>query len=330
MLSIRKFIDRGSDGADSASLLRACSLLMEAIALHAVGRDHLSFTAFRDAVRALRRQSEESKSADQVLTATAGIIQLLETNSRDVENFIRTQTREFQEMMRMLSQTLLAITHESAQSSDHLAQIEKELESASRVDDLRLLKARLQDSLQAIVKEAARQKESAAGVTNRLKDQLAAVQEESETIDSVTGLADAEAAQRCLLRALSSSAQAYVAVLCLERLEAINSRFGFAVGDRLMFQFAQEVAQRLTGADRLFRWRGPTLLAYLERSGRAQDVRIEVSHIVAAKHEHSIDIGGRSVLLPITARFAVISLKEVHALETIVDAVNSFITPLNT
>jgi len=90
------------------------------------------------------------------------------------------------------------------------------------------------------------------------------------------------------------------------------------------------VAQSLTGADKLFRWRGPTLLAYLERSGRMQDVRIEVSHIVAAKHEHSIDIGGRSVLLPITARFAVISLKEVSTPESILDAVNSFITSLST
>jgi GGDEF domain-containing protein len=322
-------MDRNLSGADSASLLRACSLLMEAIALHSVSRDHGTYATFRDAVREHRRSTETADSADPVLIATGAVIQLLETNNRDVENFIRTQTKELQEMVRMLSQTLIAITQESAQAGENLSHIEKELESASRVDDLRLLKTRLQDSLQSIVKESTRQKNNTLDVASRLRNQLENVQIDADSLDSVTGLPDAAAAEHCLARAVTSCAQGYAAVLCMERLDAINSRFGYAVGDRLMFQFAQEVAQRLSGWDKLFRWRGPTLIAILERPGRPQDVRNEVGHIVAAKREHLIDIGGRTVLLPMAARFAVISLRETPTLDAILDTVNSFVTSMS-
>jgi GGDEF domain-containing protein len=329
MISLRSLIDRQPIDTKASPLMRACSLLLESIALHSVSRDEIRHRAFRDAVRELRKASEEAKSDEEVLSAASSVVQLHETNNRDVEEFVRTLTKELQEMVRMLSQTLIAVTQEGAQATGNLGQIERDLESAARIDDLRLLKGRLRDSLQSIVKEAARQKETTQSVTARLKDKLNSVKAGADELDKVTGLPDAAAAQRCLAESIDPSSQAFAVVLCVERLDAINARFGYALGDRLMFQFAQTVAQRLTGGDKLFRWRGPTLIALLERPGGSQDVRKEASRVLAVKHEQMIEMGERSVLLAVSSRFSVISLREIASLDAALDHVNSFVASLN-
>jgi GGDEF domain-containing protein len=329
MISIRSLIDFASREEDSTSLQRACSLLMEGIALHSVSRDPGSHEAFRDAVRGCRRSTEESKTGEGVLVAAGRVMQLQEANAREVETFIRNQTMELQEMVRMLSETLIAISEESVHAISHLGKISKELETASRIDDLRQLKGRLQTSLHSIVEETARQKDSAKALTLRLRDQLSA-DGRPDALDKVTGLPDAA----CALRALANlggpsdgSTPTYLVVLCMERLTAINARFGYAMGDRLLFSFAQEAAQRFTGGDRLYRWHGPTLLAVLERPGMLRDVRVEATRMISARHEQTIDWEGRSVVLSVAARFSVIALEEHPNLETLIARINSFVSP---
>ena len=234
MISIRHFLDRAKGDDSSATYARAFSLLLESLAVHSVSRDEKSHIEFREAVRALRRNSEEAASAAQILAVTAGIIQLHEANGRDMEDFIRIQTKERQEIVQMLSETLIAVTQEGAHSGANLGQIAHDLESASQVDDLRVLKGRLQESLRSIVTESARHKDSAEVVAKRLRARLQNAQEGAQELDPVTGLPGVAAAQLYLDLAIQSSSPIYAVVLCVERLEAINARFGYTLGDRLL------------------------------------------------------------------------------------------------
>jgi GGDEF domain-containing protein len=111
----------------------------------------------------------------------------------------------------------------------------------------------------------------------------------------------------------------------MERLSAINASFGYGVGDRLLLQFAQDVAQRLSGNDRLFRWRGPTLAALLNRPEKIHDVRIEVRHLIGQRREQVVEFQGRSVLLPVAARCTVICLQETSTIEETLDQINAFV-----
>jgi GGDEF domain-containing protein len=300
---------------------------MEALAVHSVSRDEKSHAVFREAVRALRRNSEAATSADEILAFTAAVIQLHEANGRDMEDFIRVQTKERQEIVQMLSETLIAVTQEGAYSGANLGQIARDLESASQVDDLRVLKGRLQESLRSIVKESARQKDIAGVVASRLRERLQNAQGGPQALDPITGLPGVAAAQLYLDLAIQSSSPIYAVVLCVERLEAINARFGYSLGDRLLLKFAQHVAQRLAGEDKLFRWRGPTLIAALERNSSLHDVNIEVARLVPAKHEELIEWGGHSVLLSVSARFLVVALKDFPAIDDLIATVNSFAAP---
>ena len=324
MISLKRLLDR-NEGVAAPSLLRACSLLMEAIAIHAVQSDPMVYAAFRDSVRQFRRCTESPDSTDQILVSTGQVIQAMESYNRGIETFTRIQTGEFQEMVRMLSRTMLDITRESAHAGENLSKIEKDLGAVAGLDDLRSIKGKLRDSLLSISKESSRQRESARKVSDGLHARLRSVPSDTGVVDSVTGLANAAEAERIIAEALGPESSVYVAVLCMGRLNAINSSFGYAVGDRLMLQFAQDVAQRLSAADTLFRWRGPTLVAVMDRPGKIHDVRIEVSRLIGQRHEQVVQIQERTVLLPVAARTAVISLKETNSLEDVLDRLSAFV-----
>jgi GGDEF domain-containing protein len=324
MISLKRLLDR-NEAESAPSFLRACSLLMEAIAIHAVQSDPLVYAGFRDAVRGYRRSTENPESADQVLVSTGQVIQAMESYNREIETFARVQAAEFQEMVRMLSRTLLDITRESAHAGENLSKIEKDLDAIAGLDDLRSIKSKLRDSLQSIAKESSRQRDSARKVSEGLHARLRSVPSETGVVDSVTGLGSAAEAERIIAEALGTESSVYVAVLCMERLNAINLSFGYAVGDRLMLQFAQDVAQRLSAADTLFRWRGPTLVAVMDRPVKIHDVRIEVSRFVGQRREQVVRIQERTVLLPVAARTTVISLKETTSLEEVIDRLSAFV-----
>ena len=92
-----------------------------------------------------------------------------------------------------------------------------------------------------------------------------------------------------------------------------------------MLQFAQDVAQRLSGDDKLFRWRGPALVAVLNRPGKTNDVRIEVSRLVGQRREQAVQIRERTVLPPVAARCTVVPLYETASFEDVLLRLNAFI-----
>ncbi|MDQ6708180.1 MAG: hypothetical protein M3Z85_19665, partial [Acidobacteriota bacterium] len=107
----------------------------------------------------------------------------------------------------------------------------------------------------------------------------------------------------------SAGNRVYVLVLCLERLEAINARFGSATRTQLLQLFGRDVTRRLVErrqSDRLFHWRGPCFVVVLERESDIHAVRAAAFKIASGKLEHIVDVGDRSELLPLAARSALI------------------------
>jgi GGDEF domain-containing protein len=165
----------------------------------------------------------------------------------------------------------------------------------------------LEQSLEVICEEAAAQERRSEEISDRLRDAMsrpasaAVLSEAVADFDLVTGLPNVRAAEQALLTAISTGTSTYAVLLSVDRVEIINSRFGAAVGDRILMLFGQHLAQRLSPTDQLFRWRGSGFLALIDRSGPEISVRADVARMVAARLEQEIELGGRSILLPITA-----------------------------
>jgi GGDEF domain-containing protein len=143
-------------------------------------------------------------------------------------------------------------------------------------------------------------------------------------LDPVSGLPTAGRALAGLEAAIASKKQTYIALFAVERLDIVNSRFGFAVGDRMLLMFSQHIAQLLSTEDQLFRWRGPTLIALLKRDRPEKLVEAEVLRLAGSRLEYNVNTREHDVLLRITCSHSVLSLGPDSKISDIVERIDSF------
>jgi GGDEF domain-containing protein len=329
LISIKKLLNATQDPV-AAGLTRVTSLLLEGIAIHAVECDTGDRNEFQSSIRRFRKIVEGMSDPSEILVTTGAAIQTLENYNRGIERFIRIRGKEYEEMVGMFSKALLEVSNAGESSTQSLQRIEKDLRSVSQIDNLRELKAKLGESLKALSEESARQKRCSEDLANAMQENLTIAQSPVSTraaveMDPITGLAGHSAAERELRVLIAAGESRYVAIFCVERLDLINSRFGFAAGDQILMMFSQYVAQQLSGNDRLFRWRGPCVVAILARQGNFSELQAELRRAASVRLEHNVTIGSRSVLLPISQCWSVLKVSGTSGPEELFARVDSFV-----
>jgi diguanylate cyclase (GGDEF)-like protein len=302
------------DGDDARSHSRLAWLLLEAVACHAVESDPGELQSFQTCLREIVAKMEQSKNDAAMLVLTGEAIKSIETYNRGVQRSLGSQIKELQSITSLFTRSMLQISKGTAGSAAKLRHIERQIEKSSQTEDLRILKTQLEVSLGVICEEAAAQERRSEEVAGQLRDAMsrpesaAVLSEAVGDLDMVTGLPNYRAAEQAIRAAITSHTSTYVVLFSVERLEVINGRFGFSVGDRILMLFGQHLAQRISQSDRLFRWRGPGFLAVIDRSGPEISIRAEIARMVSARLEQEVELGGRSVLLPISASWMLTSV----------------------
>lgn len=265
---------------------------------------------FHESIQKVSDALAQEITPEDLLVNSGAVVKALEDHHRLVRRRQGMQNSELQHIVRMLTSTVGIISGASQASINRLGEIEKQVLSAAELDDVLVIKGRLSDCLFDIRNEVERQKTRTAEILEQvnqgLGDPAAISPNETEPApDAVTGLPQRHAAEAALSHASQSGGRSYAAVLVLDRLQALNARFGRSVGDEVLVAFSSMVKKKLSVEDQLFRWSGPTLLAVLQRRGTIEGVRAEIARVVEAKMEHTIETGSRSILIPIGARWAV-------------------------
>jgi diguanylate cyclase (GGDEF)-like protein len=295
------------DGDDAKSDSRLAGLILEAIACHAVESDQQDREAFQACLRQIVTKMEHTGSGAQMLVLTGEAIKTIETYHRGVQRSLGSQIKELQSIVSLFTRSMLQVSKGTAGSATKLRHIERQIEKSSQTEDLRALKTQLEESLAAICEEAAAQERRSEEIAGQLRDTMsrpetaAVLSEAVADLDMTTGLPNFRVAEQAIRSALAARTSTYAVLFCVDRLEVINGRFGFSVGDRILMLFGQHLAQRLSKTDSLYRWRGPGFLALLDRAGPEISIRAEIARMVSARLEQEIELGGRSVLLPIAA-----------------------------
>jgi len=140
--------------------------------------------------------------------------------------------------------------------------------------------------------------------------------------DACTGLPDRFGAEQSIHERFGDGRRLFAAIFTLQRLPAINARFGYAVGDRMLLLESQFLAKQFTD-DRLFRWIGPSLLVLLERANSVEAVRSEVGRIGAGSFQVNVDLHSRSVLIPVSTRWQLIAGSEYASAKGFLDALQT-------
>jgi GGDEF domain-containing protein len=110
------------------------------------------------------------------------------------------------------------------------------------------------------------------------------------------------------MRALEDDQDYFVVPIVARGAEKIYAQLGNEVGDSCLDKFAERLRVLSSNGDSVFRWRGVTFLAILRRSATISEVRREIYGVINAQHDQSIQIGGRTLWLPISATWDAIAV----------------------
>lgn len=280
--------------------LRVILQLLNGLALHAIEGEPQESELFRESV--LKEiEAFEADPVNRLAVTAAAVLKLLQEHQRRTSQSLAAQAREWQAMIAMLSDSVVRLGVVGEPAAAHLREIESELARASRLDDVRTLRARLAECLENI--HQSRQQPQAD--PQRPLEGAGSGMPPLEIPDPVTGLPDMRAALRQMGSSLPGGMKLYLAAFAANRLRTINARFGYAVGDMMLNAVKEQIAQRISAGDRLFRWRGPCIVALLQRPDAIVNVRREVARIGGFRQERTIEIGNHMILLPITCSSAV-------------------------
>jgi GGDEF domain-containing protein len=302
-------------GTEEAGMFRrVISLLLQGISLHAVEGDKADYDRFRDDLDRIQSAVTKNSSGQELLVAAGAANQALADYGQRTTRFIRQQGSVLHNMISMLTQTMLSIGAGSENSAEHLRAIEKELAHAVMIEDVQTLKLRLADCLKNLREEVARQKTQAQAQARQIERHLEHAREcaldppdVDGEIDPATGLRTRSAAKSAFHAALQTPGRKYVVTAVVNGIHSVNRRFGYAVGDRLLKTVSDHFGGTLFKTDRLFRWRGPALVALLEREEPVDVVQTEIRRISAKRIEGALEVG-EGVLLPVSASWLVLPL----------------------
>ncbi len=137
---------------------------------------------------------------------------------------------------------------------------------------------------------------------------------ETNALDPVTGLPSFNAASDALDQDTGRH-NAYLVAVMADRVSAISSRWGFVVGDHVLCSVSARLRKALTANDRVYRRRGPALMAIVLRDNGIEGVRREIARIWNKTEDETISVGKVSVTVSISASWSVFALQPREGLE---------------
>ena len=293
------------DKPTAACLIRSLNTIINGIGRYAVdGRDD-ELATFRDSMLSLAARVHD-QSADSVIESSVQqALDLLREFNACALRFNETHASELKMVMRTMTETITFLSESRTRSVHQLQFVERELEQASEIDDIRLLRSRLINCLDVVKEETVRLQNESVARSQEVREQIGRAANQAESsprfgvMDVVTGLPSRRAAERTISENLQAGKPMAAAVFVVTRLSSINSRYGRGVGDEVMLRVANHFAQHLSSDTLLYRWSGPALLALINARSDQLAIQRAWAKAAAGKQEINLDVHDRSVFVVI-------------------------------
>ena len=315
MISLKKFwsAEEPPPQTGNQDPLRVIRLLLQGIGLHAVEGDRAEYEKFRKDMEELAAAVEGNPSNGELLINTGSALKTLESYNQNTSRYMRMQGTELQRVIAMLTRTVATLGAGSERSVTRLQEIEGQLVKASEIEDVRMLKVRMEQCLESIRDEAQKQRAESSRLVEGLQHDILQTQERMRTVtvaptDSATGLPLRPDAEAALAAAAAGLNPAFVVMLAVDRVALINGRFGYAAGDQALKLYAESLRPRLAAGDRIFRWSGPAFVVLAERAERLERVRDQFRAVVPPKMEKNLQVANRTALVALSATWTVFSV----------------------
>ena len=315
MISFKPYLFGQKDKDADSAYRRIISLFLQGIALHAVEGEKNDYDRFRADIDEFGKKITPDTPMSELLVAVGASLRAMEDYNRRTSKVIHRQNSELQNMVSMLTRTVITIGSSGESSVHKLQEIEKSIERTRMLEDMQLLKLRLGECLEAVREEALRQKTEGQTTLESLKkevensrERVGSVAAAAMELDAATGLPSKKEALKAIQAAVESPPNKFLAIAVISRVQAVNARFGYAIGDQVLSTFAKHFKDNLGAQDQVFRWHGPAIIAVLERDDRLEKVRAEIRRFAEVKLEKTAEVGNRTILLPISASWSIFAV----------------------
>jgi hypothetical protein len=205
-------------------------ILVQGIGVHAVVGEADDHARFQESIQEVSDALMDQISPAELLVHGASVLNTLEAHTCRTTSGMQFQTVELQNMVKMLTSAVGVVSAVSNVNISRLSEIDNQVAAASKLDDVRMIKAKLSDCLVDIRKEFERQQKETGETIRQLTQCLEEARKhsrnllETATKDPVTGLPLRPEAEAALAEPGLAGSQAYAAVLVLDRLHLAASR----------------------------------------------------------------------------------------------------------
>jgi GGDEF domain-containing protein len=220
------------------------------------------------------------------------------------------QIAELKSVMRTMTDTITFLSESRSTVVHQLTFVERQLEEASELEDIRLLRPRLTECLELVRQETARllaeSEAHSAAVRNQMGVAVVSAASTSAgarklgTLDIATGLPNRAAAERLLGEKIAQGQRCSLALFVPERLGFISRRHGREAEEEVLLHVAQHLTKLLPQGSWLYRWTGPALAAIRVSTDTPEHSEQIWRHISGKAYEKTIGNERRSALLRIT------------------------------
>ena len=335
-LSLKKHWE--SSSAELTALLQLSQQLFRSMRLHVVRGEETEVQRFQSALLVLEQRVATVPEASEILLVAGESARTFQEYCHHTNRYLQVQRGQLAGMMGMLTATVTSISTASQTAVDQLGKVERRIEQLSVSTDLLNLKMDLSDCLTMVREEAYRQREQNDLTVHALQRGVSdARQRIAEVTTAVPGTGK-EPLMRDLLTNLPGRADAedalvqargrknmYAAVLPVDRLSLVNSRFGTQAADGVIKFFAEYLQKHLKEEDSLFRWSGHSFLALVERGQTQDSVRADLARFAAAKLELTLEHHGREIRLRVSSTWALFEMAEGQTHDALAAKIDGFL-----
>jgi hypothetical protein len=288
VISIRRFLEYREKAAP-AEISRLQGLLSEGLeAQRRIGRE-IATPEFELSFRELLHQLEEEPQPIGALNIANRALEILGERAVRAAEFFQARERDLRSMLGMLAETVAEISTSSDEILTRLKVVEKQLERASSLDDIRRAKERLAECLSSI-KEA----------VNQQKRSVEAAVEQVEGHAENTGPLAAEGAPRSSGEGSSgawgTTGSGYLAAFKLQRADHILMRIGERTVERMLDLLKEGLNPMLGPRDRIVRWKNHSLLLFLNSPEETGTVQRGIAEAVAKVGQRYVETGNSGLL----------------------------------
>jgi hypothetical protein len=234
-----------------------------------------------------------------------------------------------QSIIGMMADTVASVSVCSRAALDPLHSLTKRIERANSQQELGAAKQDLADALRELREHAEQVQENSARLTAELEGKLEATRARvtSRTAARTSEAKKWESSPERDGEIIEGPAKgSFAAVLLVEQLLAITRRDGEPVRNRLLSEIGRRLRARLKSGDRLLRWKSGTFILVLDRpSAASADVHAEVRSMTALGSEIYLEMGSRSILMPVTFSSGLFDLGRFESLEKFFEEVDVFV-----